>query len=109
MIMKKKVKPVLRWPGSKYRKIDKIIKILGVGQYDHFLDLFAGSGIVGVNVKNLIGCEVTINDYDKIFPITDNFALNNMLSYGGLGKNKTKSAEEYFLRNTSGILGKWTL
>ena len=90
------VKPVLRYPGSKYKKIDKIIELLEIKKTDSFLDMFGGSGIVGVNVKSIIGCDVVINDYDRILPITNNAAIRNMISFGGIGKVFTKSAVEYF-------------
>lgn len=102
----KAIKPVLRYPGSKYRKVDKIIEILSLKKEDVFLDMFGGSGVVGVNVKHKTNCEVYINDYDKVLPITINTAIKNMLSFQGLGKNFTKQALEYF--NTRIENGYWT-
>lgn len=92
----KKIKPVLRYPGSKYRKIDRIISILQLNEKDKFLDMFGGSGIVGVNVKNKINCDVIINDFDEILPVNINNAIKNMLSFQGMGRNFTKSSLELF-------------
>lgn len=91
-----KIKPVLRYPGSKYKKIDFIINALNINKDDDFLDMFGGSGIVGVNVNYLTRANTTINDFDFVLPITEGIALKNMLSFQGLGKNFTKSAFEYF-------------
>lgn len=96
--MANKIQPVLRYAGSKYRKIDQIIETLGVNANSKFLDMFGGSGIVGVNVKHLIGAETTINDFDNMFPINDSTAIKNMLTFDGNGKNFTKSALIYFNR-----------
>lgn len=105
MKFRKKVKPILRFAGSKYRKIDKIIEILDVNENDIFLDMFGGSCIVGVNVKHLTKANVTINDFDKTFPLTTKQAVINMCSFQGLGKNFTAMAEEYFIRRV--INGYW--
>ena len=92
------VKPVLRFPGSKYRKVKKFIEILNIVEDDVFLDMFGGSAIVGVNVKELTGATVIINDFDKTFPLTPVKAITNMCSFQGLGKNFTRIAEDYFNR-----------
>ena len=47
------VKPVLRFPGSKFRKVKRFIEMLEIKKTDTFLDYFGGSAIVGVNVKEL--------------------------------------------------------
>lgn len=95
----KKIKPVLRYAGSKFKKLDTIFKILNAQEADIFLDLFAGSGIVGVNAKHLfpIG-NVILNDYDNILqPITEAEAVDNMLRFDGHG-TYSSSAQDYFIR-----------
>ena len=90
------IKPILRFPGSKFRKVKKFIELLDIQDTDNFLDMFGGSAIVGVNVKELTGANVTINDFDKTFPLSPEKAIINMCSFQGLGKNFTPSAEQYF-------------
>lgn len=65
-----RVRPVIRYVGSKYRKIQELLDIFDLDENSTFIDLFAGSGIVSVNVKNLVGCKVVTNDYDHIFPLS---------------------------------------
>lgn len=96
-----KVSPVLRYPGSKFKKLDKIIEILDIKETDTFLDMFGGSGIVGVNVKSLTNATVYINDYDNVLPVKESTALKNMLSFEGMGNNFTKSAFEYFCKRVN--------
>lgn len=91
-------RPVLRWPGSKFKKLQIIFEIMNLKNGEKFLDAFAGSGIVGVNAKKLFNVNLTINDYDNIFPLTKEFVRKNMESFGGFGRNPTKSAKEYFKR-----------
>ena len=102
------IKPILRFPGSKYRKVKKFIEILDIKEDDIFLDMFGGSAIVGVNVKELTRAKVIINDFDKTFPISPKNAIINMCSFQGLGKNSTPSSEEYFnTRVRNGYWGKF--
>ncbi len=93
--MNKKIKPVLRYAGSKYKKIDKIIDILKINKKDGFLDMFAGSGIVGVNVRNRFNNKVVINDFDNVLPVNDKQAMINICSFQGLGKSFTDAANKY--------------
>lgn len=93
---KKLIAPVLKMTGSKFNKIDPILKIFNFQDHDCFLDMFGGTGIIGINVKHLRNIPVTINDYDKILPVSESHAIKNMLSYGGLNKNFTKIALKYF-------------
>jgi DNA adenine methylase len=92
-----KVKPVLRFTGSKYRQLENLFNIFDLKGKGTFVDLFGGSGIVGVNVKhNFPNMNVIINDYDNILPIKTSYALKNMLTFAGNGKNHTKAALKYF-------------
>lgn len=95
----KKIKPVLRYVGSKYKKIDKIIELLNIQKDCIFIDLFGGSGIVGVNVQHLFSPKhVIINDYDDVLnPIKEEFAVDNMLRFDGYG-SYSQSAHDYFIR-----------
>ncbi|WP_434337582.1 DNA adenine methylase [Mycoplasma capricolum] len=56
----KKIKPIISYYGSKYRMLDKIFNLLELKSSDIFLDLFGGSGIVGVNAKHLFNCQTII-------------------------------------------------
>ena len=96
-----KISPVLRYPGSKTRKIKEIIKILDIKNNDIFLDPFGGSGIVSVNVKHLVNCQVFLNDYDRNFvgkKLSISKAIKNQISYGGTGRSFTIAALNYFNR-----------
>jgi DNA adenine methylase len=78
-------------------------------QNSTFIDLFAGSGIVSVNVRNTAGCNVILNDYDNIFPLTLEYVEKNLTSYMGLGKNKTRLALDYYqTRLRNGLVAKVT-
>lgn len=90
--------PVIRFPGSKFKKVGEFIQILEIVKEDKFLDMFGGSGIVGVNFKYLTDANVTINDFDNLFPLTPKKVVTNLCSFGGLGLKTTKAAEEYFYR-----------
>lgn len=99
--MQGKIKPVLRYAGSKYRKLDQIFEILQLHNKKHFVDAFGGSGIVGVNAKSIYPhLSVTINDFDNVLigGISKEEATNNMTSFDGNGKNFTESAKVYFQR-----------
>lgn len=96
--MSKYIKPILRYYGSKYRMLDKIFNLLDLKETDKFLDMFGGSGIVGVNAKHLFNCEVTINDFDNNFPLSKSKALKSLLTFEGQGKSFTESALIYAYR-----------
>lgn len=96
--MSKYIKPILRYYGSKYRMLDKIFNLLDLKETDKFLDMFGGSGIVGVNAKHLFNCEVTINDFDENFPLNKSKVLKNLLTFEGQGKSFTESALIYAYR-----------
>jgi DNA adenine methylase len=103
----KRIKPVIRYVGSKYRKLNTLIKLFDLNKNSVFVDLFSGSGIVGVNVHNVVGCKTIINDYDHIFPLTMEYVEKNLTSYMGLGKNKTKLALDYYqTRLRNGLVAK---
>lgn len=110
----KKIQPVITYVGSKYRMLDKIFKLLDLKKDDIFLDMFGGSGIVGVNARHLYKCKVIINDYDEImnhnrfrynienydinnFYLEKEKCINNLLSFDGLGKNYTKERLNAFI------------
>lgn len=92
------IKPILRYYGSKYRMLNKIFQLLDLNENDYFFDMFGGSGIVGVNAKNLFNCDVTINDYDKVFPLDKSKALKNLLTFEGNGKQFTEASLRYAIR-----------
>lgn len=98
---KKKIKlvdAVLRYQGSKKRKVTTFIKILDLNSEDTFLDMFGGSGIVGVNVQYLTKAKVTINDFDNNFPLNTLKAMTNVCSFQGMKKYFTKAANEYAIK-----------
>ncbi|WP_434328772.1 DNA adenine methylase [Mycoplasma capricolum subsp. capricolum] len=94
----KKIKPIISYYGSKYRMLDKIFNLLELKSSDIFLDLFGGSGIVGVNAKHLFNCQTIINDYDNVLPLNLTYALKNILSFEGNLKNYTKARLDYFIK-----------
>ncbi|QVK02448.1 DNA adenine methylase [Mycoplasma mycoides] len=94
----KNIKPVISYFGSKYRMLKNIFSVLDLNSSDIFLDLFAGSGIVGVNAKHLFNCQTIINDYDNVLPLNLTYALKNILSFEGNLKNYTKKRLDYFIK-----------
>ncbi|WP_434323908.1 DNA adenine methylase [Mycoplasma capricolum] len=94
----KKIKPIISYYGSKYRMLDKIFNLLELKSSDIFLDLFGGSGIVGVNARHLFNCQTIINDYDNVLPLNLTYALKNILSFEGNLKNYTKARLDYFIK-----------
>ncbi|WP_243728730.1 DNA adenine methylase [Mycoplasma capricolum] len=94
----KNIKPVISYFGSKYRMLKNIFSILNLNSSDIFLDLFGGSGIVGVNAKHLFNCQTIINDYDNVLPLNLTYALKNILSFEGNLKNYTKKRLDYFIK-----------
>lgn len=92
-----KLKPVLRYPGSKFKKLEKIFENLKPTKNDLFIDLFGGSGIVGVNANYIFGCQTIINDYDDVISnLTEESAMDNRLRFDGYG-SYTKHSEDQFL------------
>ncbi|KEZ17980.1 DNA adenine methylase [Mycoplasma capricolum] len=94
----KNIKPVISYYGSKYRMLKNIFSVLDLNSSDIFLDLFGGSGIVGVNAKHLFNCQTIINDYDNVLPLNLTYALKNILSFEGNLKNYTKARLDYFIK-----------
>ncbi|WP_434343645.1 DNA adenine methylase [Mycoplasma sp. 06067-C1-B144P-99-0482-3] len=94
----KKIKPIISYYGSKYRMLKNIFSVLDSNSFDIFLDLFAGSGIVGVNARHLFNCQTIINDYDNVLPLNLTYALKNILSFEGNLKNYTKKRLDYFIK-----------
>lgn len=93
------IKPVLRLAGSKYKKYETIKKYFLRSNKNKFYELFGGTGIISVNIKNeFTNINVWLNDYDNLFPLTKEKVENNLTTYEGLGKYKTKLAIEYFER-----------
>ncbi|WBX36614.1 hypothetical protein [Mycoplasma capricolum] len=72
--------------------------MLELQENDILLDLFGGSGIVGVNAKEIFNCKVIINDYDNVLPLNLTYALKNILSFEGNLKNYTKARLDYFIK-----------
>lgn len=99
-IIMDKIKPVLRLPGSKYKLVNEIEKCFLKADKKNFLELFGGTGILSVNIKNKYKnlVHVILNDYDNIFPLTKDKVRKNLTSYAGLGKYETKKGVEYFER-----------
>lgn len=97
-VISKKIKPVLRLAGSKFRKFDFINKIFIKSKKINFYELFGGTGIVSTNIKNFHpNVNVYLNDLDNLFPLTKEIVETNLTTYEGLGKYKTKLAEEFFI------------
>ncbi|MCE6090832.1 DNA adenine methylase [Mycoplasmopsis agalactiae] len=94
----KNIKPVISYYGSKYRLLKNIFNVLELDSSDIFLDLFGGSGIVGVNAKHLYNCQTIINDYDNVLPLDLSYALKNILSFEGNLKSYTKARLDYFIK-----------
>ncbi|WP_434325688.1 DNA adenine methylase [Mycoplasma leachii] len=94
----KNIKPVISYYGSKYRMLKNIFSVLDLNSFDIFLDLFGGSGIVGVNARHLFNCQTIINDYDNVLPLNLTYALKNILSFEGNLKNYTKKRLDYFIK-----------
>ncbi|WBX36406.1 DNA adenine methylase [Mycoplasma capricolum] len=94
----KNIKPVISYYGSKYRMLKNIFSVLDLNSSDIFLDLFGGSGIVGVNARHLFNCQTIINDYDNVLPLNLTYALKNILSFEGNLKNYTKARLDYFIK-----------
>ncbi|ABC01091.1 DNA adenine methylase [Mycoplasma capricolum] len=94
----KNIKPVISYYGSKYRMLKNIFNVLDLNSSDIFLDLFGGSGIVGVNARHLFNCQTIINDYDNVLPLNLTYALKNILSFEGNLKNYTKARLDYFIK-----------
>lgn len=97
------IKPVLKLPGTKYTQLSKIYHLYERSGLDKFVDLFGGTGIVGVNIKNKYpNSSVYINDYDNLFPLTEEGVKRNLLTYNGDGIHYTKQSADKFqerLRN----------
>lgn len=101
--IKKYIKPVIRLGGSKYKLLSHILRVLDLKETDKFLDMFGGTGIVGVNVKHIYGIKTIINDFDNILPITNHNAIKNILSFEGKGKNFTRqSVDKLIMRIKNG-------
>lgn len=93
----KKIRPVLRLKGSKYKLMPTILELFSLSKKDIFIEPFGGTGIVSVNLKaNLPKTQVILNDFDNIFPLSKEFVIKNLTSYEGQGLYQTKKAVDYF-------------
>ena len=84
----KKVRPVLKLVGSKYKMLDFLFENFNFNGVKNFFDIFGGTGIVGVNVKNNYpNIIVTINDYDnKLTKLNYYDVLENQINFNGYGR-----------------------
>lgn len=102
----KKVRPVLKLVGSKYKMLDFLFENFNFNGVKNFFDIFGGTGIVGVNVKNNYpNIIVTINDYDNKLTKLNYFfeALNLRIIYKDKisihTNNKAKKYREILITN----------
>lgn len=95
----KYLKPILRMFGSKYKLLSHILKYVE-NDFNAFVDLFGGTGIVGLNVSYIFknsSNKIYINDYDEILEnLTVQNVIQNQITFNGNKKNVTKSGIEYF-------------
>ncbi|MGY6172525.1 hypothetical protein ACW95P_04225 [Candidatus Mycoplasma pogonae] len=115
------LKPIIRIPGSKFKKLKIILEKLNLpkDQKFKFLDLFGGSLIVGVNVLHNFNnaVDVIINDYDgfwntKKHQFNQEKIIKTQQSYSGFG-NPTKAAIAQFEKRIQNgyfeILSEWNI
>lgn len=101
----KKIRPVLRLKGSKYKLMPTILELFSLSKKDVFIEPFGGTGIVSVNLKaNFPEKEVILNDFDNIFPLSKEFVTKNLTSYEGQGLYQTKKAIDYFYKRVKNNL-----
>ncbi|WP_027120697.1 DNA adenine methylase [Mycoplasmopsis lipofaciens] len=93
-----KIKPIFRLVGSKYRMLDWLFEKMKIEKYTKFIDLFGGTGIVGVNVKKSFKNiqTVLINDFDNILePLDIKHAVLSQVCFNGFG-SVTERALSFF-------------
>ena len=85
--------------GSKYRLLPTLFKKFEpvINSHVNFFDVFGGSLIVGVNVKNYFQCSTTINDFDNWVPLKNEALIKNQTSHSGRGYT-TQSAIKQFAK-----------
>lgn len=101
----KYLRPILRMFGSKYKLLPHILKYVE-NDFNYFIDLFGGTGIVGLNVSHIFKnsyskrryySKIYINDYDEILKnLTVQNVIQNQITFNGNKKNVTKAGIEYF-------------
>ena len=102
----KKIKPVLRLAGSKYKKVNFMCNLFNASKKVAFFEVFGGTGIISVNIKhNFPNKVVFLNDYDNLFPLSKSTVKKNLCSYEGNEKYQTELAIKYF--NTRVKNGLW--
>lgn len=68
----------LNYTGNKYKLLNQIIPYVSDEKYETFVDIFAGSGLVGLNS---ISKKIILNDNDKITISLLNYFKNNDYEY----------------------------
>ncbi|VEU75758.1 Site-specific DNA methylase [Mycoplasmopsis maculosa] len=102
-----KIKPVIRLIGSKYRLFNQLYNYFDLSNINEFYDIFGGTGIVGINVKNINNdLKVYINDYDKIFPLTKEYVEDNNKRFNGYGAYSKASIKQYKTKIKNGLWDK---
>ncbi|VEU75300.1 Site-specific DNA methylase [Mycoplasmopsis maculosa] len=102
----KKIKPVIRLIGSKYRLFNQLYIHFNLSNITKFYDVFGGTGIVGINIKNINpNIDVYINDYDNILPLTKKFVEDNNKRFNGFGGYSQAAIQQY---NKKVLNGLWT-
>ena len=100
-----KIRPVLRFKGSKYKLMPTILELFCLSKKSIFIEAFGGTGIVSVNLKaNFPEKKVILNDFDNIFPLSKKFVIKNLTSYEGQGLYQTQKAIDYFCKRVKNNL-----
>ncbi|BDX52602.1 DNA adenine methylase [Metamycoplasma equirhinis] len=102
-----KVKPVFKLVGSKFKLLEWLFVKFNLQNYNVFIDLFGGTGIVGINVKNLFPeKKVIINDYDKILkPFNFEKAILSQCKFNGIGTITELGLNQFATKIQNGYFG----
>lgn len=100
----KKIKPVIRLMGSKYRLFNQLYNHFNFENISNFYDVFGGTGIVGVNVKHFKpDLNVYINDFDNILPLTKEYVSDNNKRFNGYGSYSQAAIEQFNKKIKNGL------
>lgn len=106
----KKIRPIIRMIGTKYRLFNQIYKLFNFNNINNFYDVFGGSFIVGVNVKNLNeNINVYLNDYDQILPFDKEFVIKNNQSFNGYGTITKAAIKQFETKVKNGFWNKFEI